>query len=99
MSERRSLYAEFESLPGAADQVAALVRAYAVAVMEEPGNLRFDGHRIADAPQRFFVYEEYASQADFDAHVASSHCAAFNEAITPLVVGGGSTLTWLTPVA
>ncbi len=99
MSDRRTLYAEFESLPGSADEVAALVREYAIAVTAEPGNLRFDGHRLAQAPERFFVYEEYASQADFEAHVASPHCATFNEAIAPLVVGGTSTLTWLAPVA
>ena len=99
MTERPTLYAQFESLPGSADAVSALVRAYAVAVAAEPGNIQFAGHRLAESPDRFFVYEEYATRSDFEAHLASAHCEAFNEAIAPLVVGGGSTLTWLNPVA
>lgn len=96
---RRVLYAEFEALPGAGDAVADLVRGYERDVTAEPGNLRFDAARLAEHPDRFFVYEEYASQEAFDAHVGAPYCAAFNEAIAPLVVGGGSTLTWLDPIA
>ena len=99
MSEKKALYAQFEALPGSTEAVAALVRDYAAAVTAEPGNLRFDAHHVAERPGQFFVYEEYASETAFRSHVASPHCAAFNAAITPLVVGGGSTLTWLSPIA
>jgi autoinducer 2-degrading protein len=98
MSVGKHLYAEFRAVPGAGDAVASLVAGYRRNVRSEPGNLRFDAHRLADDPDRFFVYEEYADEAAFAEHVASAHCARFNEEFAPLVVGGGSTLTWLEPV-
>jgi quinol monooxygenase YgiN len=93
------LYAEFTAKEGHGDAVAALVRAYGAQVGAEPGNVRFDAHRLADDANRFFVYEEYADEAAFQTHVATAHCAAFNEAFAPLVVGGASQLTMLEPVA
>ena len=98
MSDGKHLYAEFRAVPGAGDAVASLVAGYGRDVRAEPGNVRFDAHRLADEPDRFFVYEEYADDDAFDAHLASPHCARFNEEFAPLVVGGGSTLTWLEPV-
>ncbi|MDQ4215507.1 putative quinol monooxygenase [Microbacterium capsulatum] len=92
------LYAEFRAVPGAGDAVASLVAGYRRDVTAEPGNVRFDAHRLRDEWDRFFVYEEYSDDAAFEAHVASAHCARFNEELAPLVVGGGSTLTRLEPV-
>ncbi|MGN8027481.1 putative quinol monooxygenase [Microbacterium sp. 22242] len=91
----KHLYAEFQAVPGAGDAVAALVAGYRRDVAAEPGNLRFDAHRLQDDRDRFFVYEEYADDTAFQAHVAAPYCAAFNEALAPLVVGGGSALTLL----
>jgi quinol monooxygenase YgiN len=98
MNTSKFLYAEFEALPGHADTVTALVEEYGRTVRAEPGNRRFDAHRLADRPEHFFVYEEYASDVAFRAHVEADYCHRFNEALQPLVAGGGSTLTWLEPV-
>jgi autoinducer 2-degrading protein len=98
MSAAKHLYAEFRAVPGAGDAVASLVAGYRRDVTAEPGNVRFDAHRLADDPDRFFVYEQYANDEAFEAHLASAHCARFNEEFAPLVVGGGSTLTWLEAV-
>jgi quinol monooxygenase YgiN len=92
------LYAQFTAEKGEGDTVAGLLRGYGDDVSAEPGNVRFDAHRLADDPDSFFVYEEYTDDAAFQAHLATSHCAAFNEAFAPHVIGGGSTLTWLNPV-
>jgi len=92
------LYAEFEAEPGQGDSVASLVAGYGIDVGAEPGNVRFNAHRLRDHRERFFVYEQYVDEAAFAAHIATPHCTAFNEAIAPLVVGGGSTLTWLEPI-
>ncbi|GAA4487575.1 putative quinol monooxygenase [Microbacterium panaciterrae] len=94
----RYLYAEFQAVPGAGDAVASLVAGYRRDVAAEPGNVRFDAHRLQDDRDRFFVYEEYADDAAFDAHAGSAYCARFNEELAPLVIGGGSALTWLEPV-
>lgn len=93
------LYAQFRAEEGRGDEVAALVRGYGGKVSAEPGNVRFDAHRLADDRDSFFVYEEYADEAAFQAHLQTPHCAAFNEAFAPFVVGRGSTLTWLEPVS
>ncbi|WP_298868271.1 putative quinol monooxygenase [uncultured Microbacterium sp.] len=91
----RHLYAEFQAVPGAGDAVASLVAGYRREVRAEPGNVRFDAHRLHDEQERFFVYEEYADDEAFASHLSSAANAAFNAALSPLVVGGGSTLTWL----
>jgi len=94
----KHLYAEFQAVPGAADAVASLVAGYRRDVAAEPGNVRFDAHRLHDDPDRFFVYEGYVDDAAFATHASSAYCARFNEELAPLVIGGGSTLTWLEPV-
>ncbi len=95
----RYLYAQFRAQAGQGDTVAALLRGYGQDVSAEPGNVRFDAHRLVDDRDSFFVYEEYADEDAFQAHLATAHCAEFNRAFAPHVVGGGSTLTWLTPVS
>ncbi|MGN6198898.1 putative quinol monooxygenase [Humibacter sp.] len=94
----KHLYARFRALPGAGDAVASLVAGYRRSVTAEPGNVRFDAHRLTDDPDTFFVYEEYRDEAAFKAHLAAEHCTRFNEDFAPLVVGGASELTWLEPV-
>lgn len=39
----------------------------------EPGCLLFWVHRSVADPQTFFLYEQYASEADFQVHAASDH--------------------------
>jgi len=98
MSPGTHLYAEFTAVSGAGDAVASLVAGYRRDVVAEPGNVRFAAHRLREDPERFFVYEEYADDAAFEAHLASPENAVFNAALAPLVAGGGSSLTWLDEV-
>ena len=95
----KHLYAEFQAVPRAGDAVASLVAGYRRDVATEPGNVRFDAHRLQDDPDRFFVYEEYVDDAAFAAHLGNPASAVFNAALAPLVVGGRSMLTWLDEVA
>lgn len=94
----KHLYAEFQAVPGAGDAVASLVAGYRRDVRAEPGNVRFDAHRLTEDRDRFFVYEEYVDEEAFAAHLGNPANAVFNAALAPLVVGGGSTLTWLEAV-
>ena len=89
------LYAEFTALPGADGRVGDLVVALADRVRAEAGNVVFIAHRQQTHPSVFFVYEEYVNEAAFAAHVASVHCAEFNEVLVSLVEGGGSRVTFL----
>jgi autoinducer 2-degrading protein len=91
----KHLYAEFRAMPGAGDAVASLVAGYRREVAAEPGTVRFDAHRLQEARDRFFVYEEYVDDAAFEAHLGATANAVFNAALAPLIVGGASALTWL----
>jgi quinol monooxygenase YgiN len=79
-----ALYAEFTATAGNHALVADLIAEFAQRVRAEPGNLVFDPHHRVDSPSTVFVYEAYRDQAAFDEH---------------LVVGGGSRLTMLSPIA
>jgi len=99
MSGSRFLYAEIEAFPEAVGEVGSLLAGYGERVRAEPGNAQFAAFALADAPGRFFVFEEYESEEAFTAHASADYCDRFNERLAPLVVGGGSTLTWLDPIA
>jgi quinol monooxygenase YgiN len=97
--ESVALYAEFTALPGREDDVATLLARLATEVRREPGNLVFDPHRRVSNPREFFVYEVYRDSAAFRAHLGAAHGAEFNAALSTLIVGDGSVLTRLAPVA
>ncbi|WP_285114331.1 antibiotic biosynthesis monooxygenase [Leifsonia sp. fls2-241-R2A-40a] len=99
MTDRRYLYAEIDSLPGSEDEVRMLLAGYGARVREEPGNRQFEAFNPDGDPAKFFVYEEYESEEAFEAHKAAEYCERFNRLLAPLVVGGGSRLTLLDPIA
>ena len=93
-----ALIAEIRSAHEANDIVGELLRGFTEEVRGEPGNLSFRAWRSAGDPNRFIVYEEYADDSAFRAHLASAHNESFNRSIAPHVIGGGSTLTRLTEI-
>jgi quinol monooxygenase YgiN len=40
---------------------------------EEPGNLYYQAHVSPDNPRLFFLYEQYADEAGYEAHMATEH--------------------------
>ncbi|WGF87575.1 putative quinol monooxygenase [Marinivivus vitaminiproducens] len=52
---------------------------------DEPGCRQFDVTQDPKNPNRIVLYEVYDDRAAFDAHVASSHYALFDEASSGLV--------------
>ncbi|MFE6996957.1 putative quinol monooxygenase [Microbacterium sp. NPDC057659] len=95
MSAPTILHATFTALPGEGDRVADLLRDFAEAVRAEPGSVVFDATRLVDAPERFFVYEEYRDEASFQAHLANPAGVPFNTALQELIVEPRSQLTFL----
>jgi len=89
------LYAEFTARPDATGAVATLLADYATSVRREPGNRVFAARQKAEDPHQFFVYEEYADDAAFQAHLTAADNTTFNTALAPLIAGDGSTLTFL----
>jgi quinol monooxygenase YgiN len=94
-----ALSAEFTATPGNEARVAALIGDFAVAVRAEPGNLLFEPHHPVGLPGSVFVYESYRDRAAFEEHLTSAHGHEFNRRLADLVVGGGSRLTMLSPIA
>jgi quinol monooxygenase YgiN len=39
----------------------------------EPGNLFYQAHRSPEDPQLFYLYEQYADEAGYQAHMDSEH--------------------------
>lgn len=95
MAEPVVLYAEFTARPERLAEVEQLITGLAADVGTEPGNEEFAVYQTADDPCRFFVFERYADQAAFDAHLVAPHGAAFNRALADLIVEDGSQLTFL----
>lgn len=89
------LYATFTATQGNAAQVATLLSDYACEVRKEPGNLRFEALHRAELPESFFVFEEYADETAFQAHLNAPYGALFNAALTALIVEPHSVLTLL----
>ena len=91
------LYAEFTALPGCADQVASLLGQLTVHVRREPGNLVFSPYRRSGSADTYLVFEQYADDKAFNAHVTAQHTVEFNSGLASLVEGRGSVLSWLEP--
>lgn len=89
------LYATFTASAGNAPAVTALLSDYAASVRQEPGNVLFEASYRVDHAESFFVYEEYANEAAFQAHLSAPHGAPFNAALAPLIVEPQSRLTFL----
>jgi autoinducer 2-degrading protein len=58
-------------IPGHEEEAAEHLRQLAVATRQEPGNVLYLAHRSPDDPQRFFLYEQFHTQADHAAHRAT----------------------------
>jgi autoinducer 2-degrading protein len=69
--------ATWKARAGEEAAVEALLGQVAAASRREPGCLLFWTHRSVDEPGRFFLYEQYASEAAFQAHAASGHVRTF----------------------
>lgn len=53
------------------------------ASVREPGNLRFDFLQAMDDPNRFFLYEAYASREASAAHKETAHYKEWKELVAP----------------
>jgi quinol monooxygenase YgiN len=93
-----SLTAEFTVLPGCESRVRELVLELTDRVRDEPGNLLFMPYVLENDPLHYFVFEVYADEEAFRAHLAADYGRRFNAELADLVVGGASRLTILDAV-
>ncbi|MFH9001938.1 putative quinol monooxygenase [Streptomyces afghaniensis] len=95
----KTLLAEFTAREGAEDEVARLIREYALKVREEEGNLAFDVYTKAADPRAYWIFEVYRDEDAFKAHLDAPYGAPFNAALSPLIEEDTSVLTFLDPLA
>lgn len=91
------LYAEFTAKSGQEERVDELISGLTDDVRAEPGNSEFTVYRERDEPRRFFVFERYADEEAFQAHIGADYGAVFNAALGDLIEEDGSQLTFLSP--
>lgn len=91
----RVLIAEVTSRPENIAAVRDLLAAYGRIVRREPGNRVFACHQVEARPEAFLVYEVYADEAAFQAHLSAPENAELNRRLGALVEGSGSVLTFL----
>jgi quinol monooxygenase YgiN len=81
------IIAEFEVKPDELEQFLELARTDASqSVAREPGCQQFDVVLDREQPNRVVLYEVYANEAAFDAHLGTPHLAAFRAGIESLIV-------------
>jgi quinol monooxygenase YgiN len=65
--------AKWTAQPGHEAEVRACIEALVEPSRAEPGTLTYVPHEDPDDPRVFFLYEEYADEAAYQAHGASPH--------------------------
>ena len=76
------IIAEFEVKPDKLEQFLELAKTDASqSVAKEPGCHQFDVSLDREQPNRVVLYEVYANEAAFDAHIETPHLAAFRAGI------------------
>ncbi|MGI9436119.1 MAG: putative quinol monooxygenase [Geminicoccaceae bacterium] len=90
MADRSSrkfvIVAEFEVKPEKIDRFMELaIEDASQSIAKEPDCLQFDVTILEDNPNHVLLYEVYADEAAFDAHLETPHCKVFREQIDDLV--------------
>ena len=65
--------AHWRAKEGSEERLAALIEELIPLSRREPGNLFYQAHRTPDDPRLFFLYEQYADEAAYEAHMDSEH--------------------------
>jgi len=65
--------AKWTAKDGEEDRLAEIIEEMTGPSREESGNLYYQAHRSPDNPRLFFLYEQYADEAGYEAHMASEH--------------------------
>jgi len=65
--------AHWRAKEGKEDRLAAVIEEMTPPSRAEPGNLFYQAQRAVDDPQLFYLYEQYADEAAYQAHMDSEH--------------------------
>jgi len=65
--------AHWRAKEGKEDRLAELIAELAPPSRAEPGSLFYQAQRSVDDPRLFYLYEQYADEAAYEAHMDSEH--------------------------
>jgi quinol monooxygenase YgiN len=65
--------AKWRAKPGKEQRLEELCKEMTEPSRAEPGNLFYQAHRSGEDPQLFYLYEQYADEAGYHAHMDSEH--------------------------
>jgi len=65
--------AKWRANPGKADRLLEVIREMTPPSRAEPGCRFYQAQRSEEDPDLFFLYEQYADEAGYEAHMASEH--------------------------
>jgi quinol monooxygenase YgiN len=65
--------AKWRAHPGKADRLLEVIQEMTPASRAEPGCVFYQAQRSEEDPNLFFLYEQYADQAGYEAHMETEH--------------------------
>ncbi|GER84196.1 MAG: antibiotic biosynthesis monooxygenase [Thermogemmatispora sp.] len=65
--------AYWRAKPGQEETIRRVLEIMTPLSLQEPGCLFYQPHRSPDDPRLFFIYEQYADEAAYEAHMATPH--------------------------
>jgi quinol monooxygenase YgiN len=65
--------AKWTAKEGKEDRLVEIIEEMTGPSREEPGNVYYQAQRSPDNPRLFFLYEQYADEAGYEAHQATEH--------------------------
>jgi quinol monooxygenase YgiN len=65
--------AKWTAKEGKEDRLVEIIEEMTPPSRGEPGNLYYQAQRSPENPRLFFLYEQYADEAGYEAHMASEH--------------------------
>jgi quinol monooxygenase YgiN len=74
---QKTIVAIATAQPGKEAELKARIEGVARASWEEPGVITYAVHDLLGSPGQFMLVEVYASDAAFEAHLATAHVTAF----------------------
>lgn len=91
MSTPLTIVAKIQAEPGCEEEVQAALQAAVTPTLAEDGCLQYDLHRDHHQPGLFLYFENWATRAQWEAHMASEHLAAMKRATEGKIV---ETVIW-----
>lgn len=100
--DRRDLLtviAHMKAASGREEELRAALEALVEPTTREKGYVNYDMHQSISDPGVFYFYENWESEADLDAHLASPHLTEFASRLGELLDEDGLTVSRLRRVA